>query len=55
MKKTQKKLSIDVVTVRRLDSELTPEQLQGVDGAGRDPNPSKGCSPATIIKSVGGC
>jgi hypothetical protein len=35
MKKTDhtKKLAIDLVTVRRLETELTPEQLKIVQGA----------------------
>ena len=50
MKKTQseKKLSIDIVTLRKLDSELTPEQLQAVLGGGRGPKPTSG--PGTIIR-----
>ena len=44
MKKTKqdsKKLSIEVVTVRKLESELTPEQLQAAVG-GQDQQRSSG-------------
>ncbi len=40
MKKTKtdsKKLSMEVVTVRRLETELTPEQLKAANGAGGPP------------------
>ena len=52
MKKTQsdKKLSIDVVTVRKLDVELSPEQLKVARGAAL--GPTDHCS---MTSRVGGC
>ena len=52
MKKTQvetKKLSINASTVRRLESELTPEQLKLAQGGAVDPEPTRSCGS---IRSV---
>jgi hypothetical protein len=51
MKKTQvetKKLSISAVTVRKLESELTPEQLKLANGAA-DPPESRGCGSVRAV------
>jgi hypothetical protein len=48
-KKTDKKLSIDLVTVRKLETELTPDQLRHAAGGAGAERPSAECGSVHAV------